>query len=151
MPIIKYKPSTSHWLFPPIIMGILAILLAVILVLRFIRTRREGKPFLDLKGARFFVPDWDKVRFIGTLVLFVLYILSMQKIGFLPSSIVFIFLFNVLFAGVGQLRQLIPAARKGKLFSSAAFKSVSVSLVSSIVFSVGVWYLFARVFNVTLP
>jgi len=148
---IKYKPSTSHWLFPPIIMGILAILLAAIVILRLLRARKEGKPFLDLKAMRFFVPDWDKVRFLGTLVLFVLYILSMQKIGFLPSSILFVFLFNVIYAGVGQLRELAREAREGKLLSGAAFKSVITSLAVSVIFSLAVWYLFARVFKVTLP
>ena len=80
------------------IMGILAILLVAIVVLRFLRARKAGKPFFDLKAARFFEPDWDKVRLIGPLGLFVLYILSMQKIGFLPSSIACVLLFNVLFA-----------------------------------------------------
>jgi len=139
MPTINYKPSTSHWLFPPIIMGILAILLAAIIIIRIVKSIKEKKPFLELKGARFFVPDWDKVRFLGTLILLVLYIISMEKIGFLPSSIVFVFLFNVLFAGLGQLKELVPAAKDGKLFSSSAFKSVLVSLASSVIFSVGVW------------
>jgi uncharacterized protein with PQ loop repeat len=58
---------------------------------------------------------------------------SLELIGFLPASLIFVFLFNILFAGA-----------KNK-------KSILVSAIISIVASVGIWYIFGYLFNITLP
>lgn len=148
---IRYKPSTSHWLFPPIIMGILGILLVVMIVQRALRCRKSGESFLPWKGKRFFIENWDKVRLLGTVVLMVLYILAMEWIGFLAASVFFILLFNVLYDGVGRLKEIPAAARAGTLSSCGAFRSLLVSLAVSVCFSVAIWYLLGQVFKITLP
>lgn len=148
---IRYIPSRSHWLFPPIIMGILVVLLAAIALQRCLRCRKTGEAFIPWRGTRFFEDHWDRVRFVGTLVLFVLYILAMNLIGFLGASIIFVFLFNVLYAGIGQLREIPAELRGGAGFSGRAVRSVLISLTTSVLFSVAIWYLFGRVFNITLP
>jgi len=148
---VSYKPSASHWIFPPIIMGVLALLLAVMIIQRAVRCSHSGEPFFNLKTARFFDPGWDKVRFFGSVALFILYIKAMELAGFLAASIVFVFLYSVLYYGVEKLRQIPAAVASGKPWSNAAFRATVVSLVISVVFSTAVWYLFGRVFQITLP
>ncbi len=72
----------------------------------------QRKPFFNLKTARFFDPGWDKVRFFGSVALFILYIKAMELAGFLAASIVFVFLYSVLYYGVEKLRQSRPLRRK---------------------------------------
>lgn len=148
---VNYKPSTSHWLFPPIIMWILGILFVIMLIQRAIKCKKTGTPFINIKGYRFFIQDWDKVKLPGTLLLLVLYFPAMNLIGFLPASIVFVFLFNVLFVGLSQLKS-IPVAFKTKQFwSNPDFRSLIISLIISVVASTVIWFLFGYVFRITLP
>lgn len=148
---IRYRPSTSHWLFPPIIFGILAILLMLILVQRFLRCRKTGEAFLDLKGRTFFVANWDKLRLLGTVVLMIAYIYAMEWMGFLAASIIIVFLFNVLYNGLDRLKELPSALREGRLLASSVFRSLLVSMAISVSFSLVIWYLFGSVFKITLP
>ncbi len=129
---IRMRYSTSHLFFPQIIIGILVLLAICLVVQRILRCRREKTPFLP-GGFRFFAPGYDKLKFYGSFVLFVLYILAMEWIGFLAASIVFIFLFNALFCAT-----LRP-------------KSLGVSALISVVSSVAVWYVFGVLFRITLP
>ncbi|NLZ76466.1 MAG: tripartite tricarboxylate transporter TctB family protein [Spirochaetales bacterium] len=148
---VTYRPSTSHWLFPPIIMGILGILIVIMLIQRAVRCAKEKKPFFNLKGYRFFIENWDKTRLFGTLVLMILYFPAMELIGFLPASIIFIFLFNVLFVGLHQFKS-IPVAFKTKQFwSNPDFRSLIISLAIAVISSTLIWFLFGKVFKITLP
>lgn len=131
---INYVPSTSHLIFPPIILGILIFLLAVMFIQRIIKCKKNNEKIFDCKNYTFFQKNWDKLKLIGTLVLFVLYIKSMLIFGFLLSSIVFISLFNILFVGIQN--------NKKSLINSVAISSG---------FSVGIWFLFGYVFQITLP
>ena len=72
------------------------------------------------------------MKLFGTLVLFIGFIACLNVIGFTVTSIVFVFLFNVLYAGVAPKSLLVSAI---------------IALVSSIVIAV----LFGVVFNITLP
>jgi hypothetical protein len=138
-------------LFPPIIFGILAVLLALIIIQRFLRCRKTGEPFLDIRGKTFFVANWDKLRLLGTVVLMVLYIYAMEWIGFLAASIIVVFLFNVLYNGVHRLKEIPAAFRSGHLLSNSAFRSLLLSLTISVTSSFVIWYLFGSVFKITLP
>lgn len=148
---VNYKPSTAHWLFPPIIMWILGILFVIMLIQRALKSKRNGTPFFNIKGYRFFIENWDKVKLPGTVLLMVLYFPSMNLIGFLPASIIFVFLFNVLFVGLSQLKS-IPVAFKTKQFwSNPDFRSLLISVIISVIASTIVWFLFGFVFRITLP
>ena len=131
---INYVPSTSHLIFPPIILGILIFLIVVMFIQRIIKCKKNNEKIFDYKNYTFFQKNWDKLKLIGTLVLFVLYIKSMLIFGFLLSSIVFISLFNILFVGIQN--------NKKSLINSVAISSG---------FSVGIWFLFGYVFQITLP
>lgn len=131
---INYVPSTSHLIFPPIILGILIFLLVVMFIQRIIKCKKNNEKIFDYKNYTFFQKNWDKLKLIGTLVLFVLYIKSMLIFGFLLSSIVFISLFNILFVGI--------QSNKKSLINSVAISSG---------FSIGIWFLFGYVFQITLP
>lgn len=151
MPRITYRLSTSHWIFPPIIMGILAFLAIIMLLERAYTCKKQNKPFFNFKDYHFFEKNWDKVRLPGTLLLLVLYFPAMNLIGFLPASIIFIFLLNVLFVGLNQLAS-IPLAFKTKQFwSNHDFRSLLISLIISVVSSTLIWFLFGRMFKITLP
>ena len=130
---VKIVHSQSHLIFPKIVFGILIILLVVLIVQACIKAKKENKPLLQFKNKCFFVENYDKIKFWGSILLFILYILSLELIGFLLSSIIFITLFNVLFAGTRKIKSIIS------------------SLVISVIASFTLWFLFGYVFNVTLP
>lgn len=126
-----YQYSTSHLFFPKIIITILIVLGAIIWMPRLIqavKTRSNGA-----ERKRFFVEGYDIVKFYGSILFLILYVLALELVGFLPASILFIFLFNVLFTAALDM------------------KSILISATISIVASVGVWYIFGVLFNVTLP
>jgi hypothetical protein len=130
---VKIIHSQSHLIFPKIVIGILAILLIILIVQAFIKAKKENRSLFNIKNKKFFVENYDKLKFWGSIILFILYILSLELLGFLVASIVFITLFNVLYAGT-----------KNK-------KSLFISLLVSVIASFVLWFLFGYVFNVTLP
>jgi hypothetical protein len=97
------------------------------------KAKNENKPLFDLKNKKFFVENYDKVKLFGSLILFILYILFLDILGFLLGSIIFITLFNILYAATKNKKSLI--------------NSVIISVVASFV----LWFLFGYVFNITLP
>lgn len=131
------KIRNMHLFFPYFIGAICGILLVIILIQRAIKCRKEGTPFINFKGYHFFRSGYDKVKLWGSLILFVLYIVCLPVLHFAWTSVVFIFLFNVLFE-----------MKPGKPFEA---KSVLISAVIALASSWGVWYLFYQVFNITLP
>ena len=131
------KIRNMHLFFPYTIGTICAILFVIILIQRFIKCRREGTPFINFKGYHFFIPGYDKLKLWGSVILFVLYVYLLPVLHFTTASMIFIFLFNVLF-------EMKPA----RLFE---IKSVIISALIAVIGSWGVWYLFFQVFNITLP
>ena len=124
--------STSHWFFPKIVIGIL-IILAVIIAAKNIIIRVRNKQPIIKTGWKFFAPGADFFMLFGSFALFVLYAWTLKIWGFLVTSLIFIFLYNLLFCRTREK------------------KSVLVSLVISVISCVVVWYLFSVVFNISLP
>ncbi|MBF7096631.1 tripartite tricarboxylate transporter TctB family protein [Alkalibacter sp. M17DMB] len=116
-------------LFPKIVLGILAILAVTIGIQEF-KKKKECKA---KDKECFFMEGFDKLKLFGTLALFIGYIFAMEWFSFLPASIVFMMLFNLLYAGWHSK------------------KSIIVSAIISIVTPTLVWYIFGIVFNITLP
>jgi hypothetical protein len=81
----------------------------------------------------------------------VLYIYAMEWLGFLPASIIAVFLFNVLYNGVNRLKEIPVAFKSGSLLASGAFRSLLLSLTIAVTSSFVIWYLFGSVFKITLP
>lgn len=130
---LKIINSTSHWVMPRIVMGILVVLLVIIGIQRLIHCRKTGTPFIQLKNYRFFRPGWDKVKLLGGILTFVAYIYLMEFLTFLPASIISIFIINVLFD------------------NERTKKSMITSGVISVGFSVFIWLIFGVLFRITLP
>lgn len=130
---LKIINSTSHWVMPRIVMGILVVLLVIIGIQRLIHCRKTGTPFIQLKNYRFFRPGWDKVKLLGGILTFVAYIYLMEFLTFLPASIISIFIFNVLFD------------------NERTKKSMITSGLISVGFSVFIWLIFGVLFRITLP
>lgn len=130
---LKIINSTSHWVMPRIVMGILVVLLVIIGIQRLIHCRKTGTPFIQLKNYRFFRPGWNKVKLLGGILTFVAYIYLMEFLTFLPASIISIFIFNVLFD------------------NERTKKSMITSGVISVGFSVFIWLIFGVLFRITLP
>lgn len=124
--------STSHLVVPKIVISILIILGLIILMQESMKKKKEGTSF-SFKGKKFFEENYDKIKLWGSLVLFILYIALLDLLGFLVSGLIFVFLFNVLFAGTRNI------------------KSIMTSGIISIVSSVSIWYVFGTLFNITLP
>lgn len=118
---------------------------------RFVKCKKQGKPFFAFKNYRFFAENWDKMRLTGSLVLMVLYFPAMNLLGFLPASILFVFLFNVLFSGYEQLASIPVAFRTRKFWSNHDFRSLLISLMISVVSSTLIWLIFGKLFKITLP
>lgn len=130
---LKIINSTSHWVMPRIVMGILVVLLVIIGIQRLIHCRKTGTPFINFRNYRFFRPGWDKVKLLGGILTFVAYIYLMEFLTFLPASIISIFIFNVLFD------------------NERTKKSMITSGVISVGFSVFIWLIFGVLFRITLP
>lgn len=129
--MIKVVYSTEHWIMPIIIMAILAVLLAVIIVTEGRLRVKSGGSFFT-KPDRFFIENCDHFKLWGTLVLFVGYIVCLNIIGFTVTSMVFVFLFNILYGGIER-------------------KSIITSLILAVVGALVVSVMFGVVFNITLP
>ena len=129
---VKVQYSTSHLFFPKIVIAILVFLAVSIAAKNVIIRLRAGRPLVN-KNWRFFVPGADFFMLGGSLVLFILYVFLMDTLGFLASSLICVFLYNLLFCRTRKV------------------KSVLVSLASTAIACFAVWYLFAIVFNISLP
>ena len=129
---IKVVYSTSHLLFPKIIIAILIILAVIMLIQRIVDTKKNNKPFLN-KEFKFFNEDCDKVKLAGSAVLLVAYCFAMNFIGFIAGSIIFISLFHILYAEKRTLKRILT--------------SIGISTVETLL----VWYVFSQLLYVTLP
>ena len=127
--------STQHWIMPTIIITILVILGLAIIVTEGLARMKAGNGFFT-KPGRFFAENYDKVKLWGCLVLMVAYFALLNVIGFTVCSIVFVFLFNTLFAG--------PDRMKDKKYHLV---SLLISVVSVMLVSI----LFGVFFDITLP
>lgn len=135
MPKINIVYSTQHWIFPIITIAILAILGVIIVALEGRARVKAGKGFFT-KPGRFFEENYDKLKFWGCIVLMAAYYFLLDKIGFTVCSIIFVFLFNTLFAGLDRMKNV-----------KYHVTSVIISVVSVLLISI----LFGTVFDITLP
>ena len=129
--MIQVVYSTEHWIVPIITMGVLVVLLAAIILTEGRARVQEGKPFFQQPG-RCFLENYDKMKLWGTLLLFAGYIFALDVIGFTVTSLIFVFLFNVLYTGTSK---------------KALIGSAVIAVVASLLISV----MFGIVFNITLP
>lgn len=129
--MIQVVYSTEHWIVPIITMGVLVVLLAAIILTEGRARVQEGKPFFRKPGS-FFIENYDKMKLWGTLILFAGYIFALNIVGFTVTSLVFVFLFNVLYTGTSK---------------KALIGSAIIAVVASLLISV----MFGIVFNITLP
>lgn len=129
--MINLVYSTQHWVVPTIIGVVLVVLLAAVIITEGLARKKKGEPFFA-KPKAFFIEGYDKLKFWGTLALFVGYIFFLQILGFTVTSLIFVFLFNVLYTGV-----------KPKALLTSAIITVVAVLAISILFGV--------IFNITLP
>lgn len=127
--------STQHWIFPIITISILVILGAVILVTE-ARARVKAGKGVFVKPGRFFEENYDKIKLWGCIVLMVAYFFLLDKIGFTVCSMIFLFLFNTLFAGKDRMKNV---------------KYHLVSLLISVVATLIISLLFGTIFNISLP
>lgn len=129
--MIQVVYSTQHWIVPRIIIGVLVILLLAIIITEGRARVKEGKPFF-VKPGKFFIANADYVKLFGSLILFAGYVFCLEIIGFTVTSMVFVFLFNLLYGGTSK-------------------KSIIVSIIISVVAALIISILFGVVFNITLP
>lgn len=129
--MIQVVYSTQHWIVPKIVIGILVFLLAVIIITEGRARVKAGGAFFE-KPGKFFIDGCDHLKLWGTLILFAAYIICLDIIGFTVTSIIFVFLFNILYAGVSKRSLII---------------SVILAVASSLIISI----MFGVVFNITLP
>lgn len=125
--------STSHEVFPRIVLVILVILAIIIFLQYLLKTRKEKSKLFAIKGKHFFEKDYDKVKLFGSAILLLLYIVIMKPLGFIFASILIMSLFNILYS-----------ARFGK-------KDIGISIGISVIETMTVWFIFGYLFEITLP
>lgn len=123
--------STEHWIVPRIIICILCVLFAAIIITEGRARTAKGEAFFAL-SEKFFKENPDFIKLFGTLVLFVGYIMTLDILGFTLTSMIFVFLFNILYAGTSP-----------KSIAVSLFIAIAASLIISVAFGV--------FFNITLP
>lgn len=135
---INFKES--HTFFPTIVQWILLILLAVIIIVIAvprIRDIRSGK-----RKVSFFTAGFDKTRFLGTILLTVIYFLAMDFVGsYFPNM------------GLGFLLMSIPfMIALSLLYSHDIDRKKLLWIGLNSVISPGVaWYVLGHLFNISLP
>ncbi|WP_316862891.1 tripartite tricarboxylate transporter TctB family protein [uncultured Cohaesibacter sp.] len=132
--------SQSHLFFPNIIHWILLILIVLIALTKgpaFVRSLKDRK---DNQTAKKSKTDW--MRLLGTIVLTIIYFSLMETVGdffpnmglgFLLTSIPFMFLLSILYVHEPGRRELVTIT------------------LSSIISPTVAWYVLAQMFNITLP
>lgn len=132
--------SRSHLLFPKIITAVLLLLLLAIFLVYgvpYLRDVRSGKRKLFVSAGQF-----DKLRFFGTIVLTIVYFLSMDYVGNFFPNMGFGFLFmSMLFIFLLSLLTVHGLNRR---------KFLALSLNALIAPAVA-WFILARLFNISLP
>ena len=136
-----------HLFFPKVIAVILVILGIALIVQRARACKKTGTPFINLKGYRFFEPGYDKLKFWGSIVLFALYIIALEPMGFLWASMLFVTLFNILYAESINFKALLGKEKAPVVDVKNLITSVIIGVVSSTI----IWVLFYKIFNITLP
>lgn len=127
---INYVHSTAHLLVPKIVGVILVVLLIVIVVCDYLKARKGGE---KKEKKPVFVEGFDKLKLFGSFGLFAVYIALLEPLGFLVSSILAMFGFNLIFE------------------STKEKKSIITSGIASVIFPMLLWFVFGYVFNITLP
>ena len=103
---------------------------------------RRIKQYKNGRKLSFFVENYDKFKFYGTLVLIAVYFKGMEFVGglfpnmgygFLICSILFMFVISLLFTGRPTRRKFIALA------------------LNSVVTPTMAWFVFGFLFNITLP
>ncbi|SEA78640.1 Tripartite tricarboxylate transporter TctB family protein [Thalassobacillus cyri] len=128
---LEFKFSESHTVFPKIVLSILVMLLILIVINQVIQRYKDGK--LTDFNFKFFTGNYDKLKFYGTVALLIGYGLTLELLGFLLSSILFMFLIMLLY--IGNLKR----------------KAILLSLANSILTSFIIWFVFGQMFDITLP
>ena len=146
------KMSVMHLFVPKAVAIILAILGVALIIQRMKECKKKGKPFFNFKGYRFFDPSYDKVKFWGSVILFVLYVASLPVIHFVPAGIIFVTLYNILYTNCINLQKIFKQKNAHDYdLPMVNVKDLIISVVIGVVVSVFLWALFFKVFNITLP
>ncbi|MFQ3788583.1 tripartite tricarboxylate transporter TctB family protein [Halomonas sp. A29] len=132
--------ETSHLFFPMIIHWIMAVLFAIILATKvapFLAAVKRGERTLPIVGE-----SMDGLRFFGTLTLIVAYFYLMDVVGdmfpytgygFLFTSIPFVILMSLMY------------------LHEWTKKTIAIVLINAIIAPSLVWFVLAKLFNITLP
>ena len=146
------KMSVMHLFVPRVVAIILVILGVMILIQRAQACKKNGKPFINFKGYRFFEPGYDKVKFWGSVILFVLYIASLPIIHFVPAGILFVTLYNILYTNCINLQKIFKQKNAHDYgLPMVNVKDLIISVIIGVIMSVFLWVLFYKLFNITLP
>lgn len=127
--------SNYHLVFPYAIGTLLAVLLLAMGIKKTVSavTARSAESDAAKARFRFFDADFDWKKLFGTLACTVAYVLLLDPLGFLFSSVLFIFVISLVFKPKFTPRALIgPAAN-----------AVLTPLV--------LWLVFGQMFDITLP
>ncbi|GAA1194939.1 tripartite tricarboxylate transporter TctB family protein [Prauserella alba] len=124
--------SDYHLVFPVAIGTILAALL-VIIGIKSLVTRLGSGPQDSRLSFRFFDEGFDRKKLFGTLACLFAYVLVLNLLGFLLSSILFVVAISLVFKPTKDKRVLAGIA------------------VSAVCTPLAIWLVFGQLFDITLP
>lgn len=113
--------------------SILIFLGIIIIVTNVIKRVKSGNLKSYKFKFKFFVDDLDKGKLFGTAALLIIYAATLERIGFIAASVIFMFLITLLY--YGDIRK----------------KSILISISNSLATTIIVWYVFGQLFDITLP
>jgi hypothetical protein len=140
---IKIDFPTSHLFFPRIMIGVIVVLLVAIAIKGIVPRMIKGTLRETMRKYHFFELGSDKLKLLSTVVVIVAYFILMSFIGrFLPNQ------------GFGFLIMSIPFMLGTSLLFAgrevAAKHKLSI-ILTGVLTPLGAWFLFGRLFLITLP
>lgn len=117
--------------FMPIVISSISFILAAVLLVQSLR--RFKRNAAELEGKT--LPQYDYKRVILSIILVLIYVVVMQPVGFIVSTLVYLIL---------QMLVLAPEDKRSK-------KDIIVLVIISIVFTLAVYFLFRYGFKILMP
>ncbi|WP_221584891.1 tripartite tricarboxylate transporter TctB family protein [Microbacterium sp. G2-8] len=127
--------DSYHLLFPYVIGGLLVLLLVAMGIQKLISlaVNRSKGSAEKRRPRRFFDEGFDAKKLFGALACIVAYVLVLDPIGFLVSSILFIAAISLIFRPVFTPRALVGVA------------------LNAVLTPLTIWLVFGQLFDITLP
>lgn len=131
-PIITLKQTISSKFFPEVICGIMIVFAILLIISSYIALKDTADSEIKKEGAEG-KPEYKRV--VATFIAFTVFVLLMDKIGFLIVAIIYLPI---------QMFILAPVEKQGK-------KNIAFYIILGVIASFIIYFMFVYGFKVMLP